>query len=451
MPKQFTSMLTDSVNKKINFKTTFLTYERINTNTKFFWDPMKKLSLKLFRNSSKLVKTKVGEKVTELREERNLLARFLIILRSRPEIDMKEAIGQYEFSAVPRSLFSADGEMLLAYDKANILHALEGLPKGMQNQRGQESQTDTASDAEIEISGGNEGNKVLIVDGMALVNAIQKKDESSMKNCQEFAEAFIRRLGREASSYSEVRLIFDRYLTTSLKEKTREKRTAGNEIKYRVSDNTNIANVPLKQCLSHIDTKAELTTYLSEKILSHFQNKGDKRFVVVHDTVAESNFEDFSEDLKQHDHEEADTLIVLHAIDASNSNRRVQRLHVFSPDTDVFLLLLNKYPQLCPNTVFITGRGQTRRQIRLRDIHEQLGEEKADRLLGFHAFTGADTSGRFAGKTKKKCFNTFMTASSDELRAFGSLGTGVDLPSPETLGALERLFADCIVQKDQTL
>ena len=146
---------------------------------------------------------------------------------------------------------------------------MEGFQKRTQNQRGQEPEADTASDAEIEISGGNEGNKVLIVDGMALVNAIQMKDESSMKNCQEFAEAFIRRLGSEASSYSEVRLIFDRYLTTSLKEKTREKRTAGNEIKFRVSDNTNIA----KQFLSHIDTKAELTTYLSEKALSFLEQR----------------------------------------------------------------------------------------------------------------------------------------------------------------------------------
>lgn len=415
--------------------------ERINTDTKFFWDPMKKLSLKLFRNSSKLVKTKIGEKVTELREERNLLARFLIIMRSRPEIDMKEAIGQYEFSAVPRSLFSADGEMLLAYDKASILHALEDLPKRKQNQReGQEAEVaaPTPPDTGMEVNDGEEGYKVLILDGMALVNSIQKKDESSMKTCQDFAEAFIRRLDREASSYSEVRLIFDRYLTSSLKEKTREKRTAGNEIKYRVSDNTNIANVPLKQFLSHIDTKAELTTYLSEKALSRFQNKPNTRFVVVHDTVAESNFEDFSEDLKKHDHEEADTLIVLHALDASNSNRQVDSLHVFSPDTDVFLLLLNKYPQLCQRTVFITGRGQTRRQIPLKNIHEQLGKEKAEGLLGFHAFTGADTSGRFAGKTKKKCFQTFMTASSDELRAFGNLGRGVDLPSTETVTALEK-------------
>ena len=386
--------------------------ERINTDEKFFWDPMKKLSLKLFRNSSKLVKTKIGDKVIELHEERNLLARFLIIMRSRPEIDMKEAIGQYEFSAVPRSLFSADGEMILAYDKASILHALEDLPKEEQNlHKGQEGevQAPVVLDAIMNVADDAESYRVLIIDGMALVNAIQKKDETSIKTCQDFADAFIRRLDREAGTCSEVRLIFDRYLTSSLKEKTREKRTAGNKIKYRVSDSTNIANVPLKQFLSHIDTKAELTTYLSEKALSHFQKKPNTRFVVVHDTVAESNFADFSEDLKKHGHEEADTLIVLHALDASNSNRHVDSLHVFSPDTDVFLLLLNKYPQLCPSTVFITGRGQTRRQIPLKAIYNTLGKEKADGLLGFHAFTGADTSGRFAGKTKKKCFQTFMT------------------------------------------
>ena len=68
--------------------------ERINTNVKFFWDPTEKLSIKVFRNSSKLVKTKTAERVTKLCEERNLLAWFLIIMRSRPEIDMKEAVGQ---------------------------------------------------------------------------------------------------------------------------------------------------------------------------------------------------------------------------------------------------------------------------------------------------------------------------------------------------------------------
>ena len=125
-----------------------------------------------------------------------------------------------------------------------------------------------------------------------------------------------------------------------MKEKTREKRTAGKEIKYRVSDKTSIANISLKQFLSHIDTKAELATYLSEKALSKFKNKSNIQFVVVHDTLAESNFETFPEALKTHTHEEADTLIVLHALDVSNSDRKMDRLYVFSPDTDVFLLLV---------------------------------------------------------------------------------------------------------------
>ena len=74
-------------------------------------------------------------------------------------------------------------------------------------------------DEGMDTTDGEGSYKVLI--GMALVNAIQKKDESSMKNYHDFADAFIRRLDRESSTYSEVRLIFDRYLTSSLKEKNK--------------------------------------------------------------------------------------------------------------------------------------------------------------------------------------------------------------------------------------
>ena len=288
---------------------------------------------------------------------------------------------------------------------------------------------------------------MLLIDGMALVNTVQKKDENAMKTCKDFADAFLRKLGKESEGFSEVRLLFDRYLAGSLKEKTRETRTAGKEIKYRVSDTTNIANVPLKQFLSHIDTKAELTTYLSDKALGHFKDKPDIRFVVVHDTVAESNYEEFSEDLKIHSHEEADTLLVLHALDVSNCGRKEDSLHIFSPDTDVFLLLVNRYSQLCPNTVFVTGRGLLRREIQLKNIYDSIGKDKADALLGFHAFTGADTSGRFAGKTKKTAFKIFMSSPQDVLRAFQCLGKGITLSSEETVTALEKFVCSLYCPK----
>ena len=59
-------------------------HDRLLTTSKMpVWDPMKKLKLKTFSNWMKKSKVNVGEKVIKLRDERELLARFLIIQRSR--------------------------------------------------------------------------------------------------------------------------------------------------------------------------------------------------------------------------------------------------------------------------------------------------------------------------------------------------------------------------------
>ena len=58
--------------------------------------------------------------VVKTKEERGLLQRCIVIYRSRPELDLEECIGTYQFGVVPRSL-------LLAYDKASVLHHLEKL------------------------------------------------------------------------------------------------------------------------------------------------------------------------------------------------------------------------------------------------------------------------------------------------------------------------------------
>ena len=50
-------------------------------------------------------------------------------------------------------------------------------------------------------------------------------------------------------------MIFDRYITGSLKSQTKKKRTPGNEIRYHIADFNIIANISLKKILSHIETK----------------------------------------------------------------------------------------------------------------------------------------------------------------------------------------------------
>lgn len=80
-----------------------------------------------------------------------------------------------------------------------------------------------------------------------------------------------------ANNFREIRLVFDRYVKDSLKARTHRKRASGTGVRYRISDKTSISNVNLKQLLSHIETKQEITIYLSNKLIDAFYGL-DKRY-----------------------------------------------------------------------------------------------------------------------------------------------------------------------------
>lgn len=96
------------------------------------WDKITKMKLGTYKTANASTKIKVGDSMVKIKEERGLLQRFIVISRSRPELDLKECIETYEFGVVPRSLFASDGSLLLAYDKASILHHLEKLSSNAQ-------------------------------------------------------------------------------------------------------------------------------------------------------------------------------------------------------------------------------------------------------------------------------------------------------------------------------
>ena len=58
-------------------------------------------------------------------EDRSIFLRMMIICKARPEIDIKEAVGEYEFSIVPGSMFPADGTMLHCSSKSTFMNFLE--------------------------------------------------------------------------------------------------------------------------------------------------------------------------------------------------------------------------------------------------------------------------------------------------------------------------------------
>ena len=108
-------------------------YQRLTSrSSQSVWDKMKKLELKAFSKSNWMEKTKlrVGDTVIKLREERELLGRFLLIQGSRPSLvpKLEVTIGEYEMSTVPRSLFAVDGSLYIPTDKASLIHAVGSCP-----------------------------------------------------------------------------------------------------------------------------------------------------------------------------------------------------------------------------------------------------------------------------------------------------------------------------------
>lgn len=170
--------------------------------------------------------------------------------------------------------------------------------------------------------------------------------------------------------------------------------------------------------------------YLADKALRHYEGKA--AFVVT------SRQEVFSNSIEvEHLHssqEEADTRLILHSLDATR--RGATELHIHSPDTDVFVLAIHWYHQLCKNTYFVTGVGNKKRAIPLGPVAHALGPEKAAALPAFHAFSGADTTGRFAGKGKLTCWQALTRCSIEVTHAFSAMGTSEELED-EHLRAIE--------------
>ena len=75
------------------------------------------------------------------------------------------------------------------------------------------------------------------------------------------------------------------------------------------------------------------------------------------------------------------------------------------------------------------------------------GQKRSSALLGLHAQTGSDMSGRFAGRTKDWCFQAFMSYDDEILDALAMLGNDNDLPS-DACSQLERFVLYAIAIKN---
>ena len=157
-----------------------------------------------------------------------------------------------------------------------------------------------------------------------------------------------------------------------------------------------------KSFLSNNGTKDSLTIYLAEKALQI-----NIPMVTVTRLHVHCNQGTFQPTTGVSSHEEADTVMILHASELGAAGKAV---HLMTQDTDALVLALRRLPFLGPKPSLIMGTGERRRQVLLKPIYDQLGASKAAALPGFHCITGCDTCGHIRGKSKKAAFNVFCTS-----------------------------------------
>ena len=79
--------------------------EHIQKGTVIVWSQMKTRKLLTWKLTGKKSKVTANNKIVELQEDRSLFARMMMVCRTRPNIDVQEAVGVHEFTVVPEVSF----------------------------------------------------------------------------------------------------------------------------------------------------------------------------------------------------------------------------------------------------------------------------------------------------------------------------------------------------------
>ena len=106
-----------------------------------------------------------------------MFGRFLVVVLSRPEIDLKENIREFELAAFIRALFNSVGDLRHCLGKSKLMSILEStLPDQRPDQEEEHRQ--------------HAGKTVVIIDGMAVIQSMGKP--TWVRNGRDLASHFLR-------------------------------------------------------------------------------------------------------------------------------------------------------------------------------------------------------------------------------------------------------------------
>ena len=380
--------------------------ERLIASTKPITDVIPKNKLALFSNPSAKSPSKQKMQVAALKNDCYLFSRLYVSCQTRTgDLDKFFA---HENQAAPPSL-SLGGKIRLG-TKADLLNCLE--------LEGKHSTNTPVVDAKF-------------FDGAAVVQMLNPK---TAKTFQEYADVvFSSYISDQLATARRVDIVWDVYITNSLKGATRQKRGKG--IRRRVSPTTMLPK-NWRDFLRVDEYKTELFKFLSQQVIRLPIEEGKVIYATNGTDVLSTMADVDMENLAPCSHEEADTRLLLHVADAVQKGYK--KLCVHTVDTDVVVLAIAMYNKINPDELWLAfGTGSNFRYIPIHEVVGDMDPRICAVLPVFHALTGCDTVSAFGGRGKKTAWNTWQVFP-EATEAFEQLLLMEDSIRESTMLVLER-------------
>lgn len=336
--------------------------------------------------TTKVLMTKDKNKKVLLKMERDIFGRLLGISLSK-KINVEYCL-TFPLAPMPPALFSYTGEMLKTA-KSTLAKTLK-------------SETEVVEPTNIDVE---------IIDGFYYLHQI---GSSMPQTFQKIAESILIKIC--STNAAEIHLIFDRYLSPSIKDCERENRKEF-DIAYNISGPQQTRPKDFLKSLRNYRFKEALVQFLAD----HWDNKDLVPIIQTKKIFLTVDHQCYSYQVEQNSirkteevdyechHEEADTRIIFHAHKAAPGSR----ILIKASDTDVFIILLGNMHKLSELEILLANSAtkKTSNQhldcINCTKLASKLGPKLCKSLPAFHAFTGCDYTAAFYNKGKVKPFKLF--------------------------------------------
>jgi len=344
-----------------------------------FDKPIKKNQVLNFADAPKKKKLALGNKVVQLRIQRDLFGRLLGISITN-KVDIEKVLG-FPLTPVPTSMCHLDGSICKT-NKAQLVKLFE-------------KKVSTANQQSICFD-------ISIFDGFFMLYLMKEVPQTF----DGISKKFLKIISQFKSS--RIDIVFDQYFTPSIKDCERLRR----------NESTSTVSIGPNQIRPH-NFVAELKNPqfkegLVKFFIDHWANDymspfiGNKTIYLSFDKCylyrAENNqvIRTIEESLSCEEHEEADTRIIYHICQINFDAQVVVRCS----DSDILIILLGNMDHLnpCLKLWIQGGVGNHERLINVNELYQVLGISLSKALPCFHAITGCDYTPAFFRKGKLRPF-----------------------------------------------